>query len=297
MLVNDRVVKRCNVPTGCSEATLESVCSREDTRLGGLVVAGDEVFFWPYESYPYSIHRCPVDGCPDTPEQVPGPDDERGHRIGVVVAGPDALYWTRDDRNLGPFSRRCALPECTTTSEVRVVGNVDYNTAPARELTRPSSVVSVGANSVLWGTGGLGNDSTKQLRSCVLANPCTTPTEIDNGGAFVVALTYFDGHHYGISKSTSGSTIFRVSDAASTTTATPVAADEAGVFSIAVDASGIYWANGATGKILRCPKLDGCNAEEIETLAVNQTNTSRIRVDANNVYWQRETKILRLAKP
>ena len=113
--------------------------------------------------------------------------------------------------------------------------------------------------STLWATGALYSDNYKQLRACGLASPCPTPTEVDTGAASVSALTYYDGKHYGASgASGGGNVIFSVSDTTPVAARALLVSDAAGVADVAVDASGIYWVNGMTGKVLRCATLTGC---------------------------------------
>jgi hypothetical protein len=215
--------------------------------------------------------------------------------LGRVVAGPSDVLWTRYNSYYGPYSRRCALPGCSSNVDVRPEPTTGpyYNLA-SREQKVPSTIISVGAVSTLWATGALYNSNKEQLRGCKLATTCPTPTEIDTNFAGVIALTYFNGRHYGAMGASGGNVVFSVDD---TTLAAPSAlvADAAGITDVAVDASGIYWANGTTGKILRCATLTGC-AGSGETLATNQTGAARIALDAKFVYWATPTAIMKVAK-
>ena len=208
------------------------------------------------------------------------------------VAGPTTVLWTRSSY-YGPYTDSCSLPGCATITPVRPKGTTQYSVNPAREQTLPTAITSVGAKSTLWGTGSLYNDNTKQLRSCSLTS-CTTPTEIP-GDSAIVALTYFNGQHYGATNDgfAAGATIFSVPDATPTAT-TPLASDAQGVTDVAVDASGIYWVNGTSGKVLRCKALTGCTSPEI--LATGQTAATHIRLDSKFVYWSLATSVMKLAK-
>jgi hypothetical protein len=62
-----------------------------------------------------------------------------------------------------------------------------------------------------------------------------------------------------------------------------------------VDASGIYWVNGTTGKVLRCDTLTGCSGSG-ETLAVGQIGAWRIALDEDFVYWATTTSVMKVAK-
>jgi hypothetical protein len=159
----------------------------------------------------------------------------------------------------------------------------------------PSKIISVGAVSTLWATGGLYNSNKEELRACPLATPCPTPTEIDTAFASVRALTYFNGKHYGaMSAAAGGNVVFSVDDTKPGAPTTLVA-DAAGISDVAVDASGIYWVNGTTGKVLRCATATGC-AGSGETLATGQVGATRIVLDASFVYWATGNAVMKVAK-
>ncbi len=184
------------------------------------------------------------------------------------------------------------MPACSSNVAVRTkptTGPYDQNAA--RELKVPSEVVSVGATSTLWATGSLYNDSYKQLRACPLATACTAPTEIDTDAAAVSALTYFDGKHYG---ATSAGAVFSVSDA-SPGARTPLVSDAAGITDVAVDASGIYWVNGTTGKVLAARRSRDVWAAARRSRRGRRA-ASRIRLDAQYVYWMTTTTVMKVAK-
>lgn len=293
MMVDDKDVKRCGVPTGCTAGTLSDVSTNSSPRwFKHITIAGSEVFWDGAPSDPWIVWHCPAAGCPASgPIQVESNND----RFGALVAGPNDVYWTIAGYN-APYSHKCTPPACSSFSEVRpYVSSAPYPydspQTPTHEMTIPTSIVSVGATSVIWATGGLYNDS-KYMRSCALAAACPTPTEIEGAGAS--ALTYYGGKHYGAA----GTTIFSIDDAAPTTARANVAPEAAGVVAMAADASGVYWVNATTGNVRRCAKLTGeCAAGEVETLAVGQTGATGIAIDANNVYWAMPTKVMRVVKP
>ena len=289
----DSDVSLCANPNGCTAASLTTIKAGV-SQLNSVTVAGTNVYFDGNEGDFENVYRCPVAGCPGA-----GPDmieEVVNDSIGRVVAGPNSVMWTRYDSYYGPYFRRCALPGCTSNVDVRSMSATgSYSTSVTRELTTSLNIVSVGATSTLWATGGLYNDNSKQLRACPLASACTTPTEIDTGGNSVSALTYHDGKHYGASFATGGgNVIFSVSDA-SPGARTPLVSDAAGIADVAVDASGIYWVNGTTGKVLRCTKLTGCMGSG-ETLALGQIGARRIAVDEKFVYWMTSTAVMKVAK-
>lgn len=290
----DSDVSLCANPNGCAAATSLTTIKAGVSQLNDVTVAGTNVYFDGNEGDSEIVYRCPVAGCPGA-----GPDiieNVVNDSIGRVVAGPTDVLWTRYQSYYGPYSRRCSLPGCGSNVEVRPLASTGpYYDATDRELTVPSKIVSVGAVSTLWATGALSNSNYKQLRACALATACSTPTEIDTAAASVSALTYYDGKHYGASGAIGGgNVVFSVSDAAPGAR-TLLVSDAAGITDVAVDASGIYWVNGTTGKVLRCATLTGCNGSG-ETLATGQTGASRIRLDEKFVYWATSTTVMKVAK-
>ena len=290
----DNDVSLCANPSGCSAATLKTIRAGV-SQLNDVTVAGTDVYFDGNVGNSEIVYRCPIAGCPGTGPTIV--ENITNDGIGRVVAGPNDVLWTRYS-DFGPYSRRCVLPGCASNVDVRLKGAVDYSVNPAREQSVPSKVVSVGAVSTLWATGSLYNDPLKQLRACPLASACAVPVEIDTGAAGVSALTYFDGKHYGASGASGGggSVVFSLSDAAPGAGARALlVSDAAGIADVAVDASGIYWVNAVTGKVLHCAKLTGCSGSG-ETLATGQTGAIRIRLDAKFVYWMTTTSVMKVAK-
>ncbi len=287
----DSDVSLCTKPEGCTAATALTTLKAGVSQLNDVAVAGNDVYFDGNEGDSEIVYKCPVAGCPGGGPTIV--ENVVNDSIGRVVAGPTEVVWTRYQSYYGPYSRRCTLPGCASIADVRPKPTTGpYYDMATREMTVPSKIVSVGAVSTLWATGALYNDNYKQLRACGLASPCPTPTEIDTAAAYIVALTYHDGKHYA---ATGTGTIFSVSDAAPTAARTPLVTDTNGITDVAVDASGIYWVNGTTGKVLRCANLAGCQGAG-ETLATGQTGAKKIRLDAKFVYWATTTSVLKVAK-
>ncbi|AKU93929.1 Tryptophan synthase alpha chain [Labilithrix luteola] len=288
----DTTVSICTDPKGCTATSLSTIKAGV-ARLNDVTVAGTDVFYNGNQGDFGIVYRCPVAGCPGTGPTVV--DSVVNRTIGRVVAGPTDVLVTRYGGR-GPYSQRCHLPECSSMIDVRPEpASGSYDADPARELDTPSHTVSVGAVSTLWATGSLYNDNYKQLRACSLATACSTFIEIDTAAKPVTALTYYDGKHYGASYAEGGgNVIFSVSDA-SPGARTLLVGDAAGITDVAVDASGIYWVNGTTGKVLRCSTLTGCNGSG-ETLATGQNGASRIRLDDKFVYWMLPTSVMKVAK-
>jgi hypothetical protein len=286
-------VTLCANASGCTLASLATIRAGV-SQLNDVTVAGTDVYFDGNEGDSEIVYRCPVAGCPGAGPAVV--ENEVNDSIGRVVAGPTNVVWTRYQSYYGPYSRRCALPGCGSIADVRPEPNTGpYYNDPARELTVPSQIVSVGAASTLWATGSLYNSNLRQLRACSLAAACPTPTELDTEGNTVVALTYYDGKHYGASFANGGgNVIFSVNDVAPGAR-TILVADAAGIKDVAVDASGIYWVNGTTGRVLKCATLTGC-AGSGETLATGQVGALRIRLDGKFVYWMTPTSVMKVAK-
>lgn len=291
MSMDDTKVRLCDLATGCNEAQLKPIASGLSYNQH-VVVSGNTVFFDGQTGDPYLIYKCATTGCPGS-----GPDVVENivnDSIGNIVAGPNALVWTRYQSYYGPYSNKCALPACSSVENVRLKPTTGpYYSDPAREQDVPSKVISAGVNTTLWSTGGLYNASVN-LRSCALGATCSP---IDIPGAGAQALTYYDGKHYGAGNSSPGDAIFTIADTVGTTTRTPIVNDDDGISDVAVDASGIYWVNSTTGQVRRCATLAGCSAAQIETLATGQTGATKIRVDAANVYWMTSTKVFRVVKP
>ena len=175
---------------------------------------------------------------------------------------------------------------------------LDNNANPSHEMDFPTKIFSVGATKTVYATPSLYNDSNKQLRYCTFGTPCTTPAEISRGQFYgVKALTYFNGNHYvaiGNSSNPTGDVIGSISDA-SPSTPTPLVGDAQGISAIAVDASGIYWVNGTTGRVAKCATLTGCMGSG-ETLATGETGAKDIAVDDKYVYWATDTAVRKVAK-
>ena len=286
-------VTLCADPNGCTAATFTTIRAAV-SQLNDVTVAGTDVYFDGNDGDYALVYRCPVAGCPNAGPIVV--ENVVNDSIGRVVAGPTDVYWTRYQSYYGPYSRRCVLPGCSPVVGVRPQATTGpYYNLPAREQTVPSKIVSVGAVSTLWATGSLYSSSKEQLRACALASACPTPTEIDTAFGSVRALTYFNGMHYGaMTSSAGGNVVFSVGDAAPGAPTTLVA-DAAGIADVAVDASGIYWVNATTGKVLRCATAAGC-AGSGETLATGQVGATRVALDAKFVYWATSSAVLKVAK-
>lgn len=294
VIAADSDLSLCTKPEGCTATGSLTTIRAGLSQLSDVTVADTNVYFSAGNGDFQIVFRCPVAGCP-----AAGPDTIENivnDGIGRVVASPTNVAWTRYQSYYGPYSHQCALPACSTNLVVRPQpATGPYSSDPTREMTVPSSIVSVGKVSTLWATGSLYNDATKQLRACGLAASCPTPTELDTGGNVVTALTYYNDLHYGASgASGGGSVIFSVSDA-TPGARTLLVSDAAGIADVAVDASGIYWSNAQTGKILRCSTLTGCQGSG-QTLATGQTGVSRVRLDAGFVYWMTPTAVMKVAK-
>ena len=297
-------LKLCGNPDGCTQQNLATIRAGL-SQLNDVTVAGTDVFFDANQGDFEIVYRCPVAGCPGTgPIEV---ENVVNDSIGRVVAGPSTVAWTRYQSFYGPYSRRCdSLPGCGTVAEVLKKPTTSptngYYNDPARELTVPSKVISVGQTTLLWATGGVYNSNAKQLRACPLAAGCTAGTDIDTSFGSVTALNFFNGKHYGAMFAQSGGqVVFSVNDV-NPGAPTVLVADASGITDVAVDASGIYWINATTGKILRCANLAGCPGSG-ETLAsftpvaINPNDPRpRIALDAKFVYWSTKTTVMKVAK-
>lgn len=285
----------CDMPNGCTTNNIKTIKAGV-SQLNDAVVVGSDVYFDGNEGDFEIVYRCPVGGCPGTgPETI---DRQVNDGIGRVIAGPNTVLWTRLQSFYGPYSERCTLPQCRDNLVVRPQPTSGpYSQVPDREQTIPTRVTSVGAAHTLWATGSLYNSNVKQLRACPLAGACPTPIELDTGANSVSALTFHAGKHYGASFAGSGggNVIFSVDDANPTAARVLLINDAAGIVDIAVDPSGIYWVNGTTGRVAKCPTLTGCMGTG-ETLATNQQGATKIRLDSKFVYWLMPTAVMKVAK-
>ncbi len=66
-----------------------------------------------------------------------------------------------------------------------------------------------------------------------------------------------------------------------------IASDGVAPSGIAVDASGVYWADNALGTLNTCP-LTGCTGGVARVLAYDQQGPSAIGLDAGYIYWINE---------
>lgn len=297
----ESVVTLCTKPEGCTASTSLTTIKSGISQLNSVTVhtsGTTSTAFWDgNEGDSEVVYSCPVDGCPAglaTPV-----DNVVNDAIGRVVAGPTSVVWTRDQGYYGPYSSKCTPPACTTVDPVRAKSATGpYYNDVSREMTVPSTIFSVGATKTIWATGSLYNDNNKQLRYCTFGSACTTPAEISRGQFYGVrALTYFNGNHYvamGNSTNPTGDVIASISDA-TPSTPSPLVGDSMGIKAIAVDASGIYWVNGTTGRVARCATLTGCMGSG-ETLATGEAGVKDVAVDDKYVYWATETAVRKVAK-
>jgi hypothetical protein len=278
----------CAGPGTCTPVTLKTIVAGKGN--GDVAVAGTDVFFKTQEFDFENVSRCPVAGCP-----AAGPilvDQVANNVIGRIVAGPNNVAWSRAQSFYGPYTQQCALPACTTVTFLRPIPP-DPASNPGREFTSPFVTMAAGPTKLLYATT-IYNDGTTYLRSCAFGAPCGSPTKVDTGG-FVSALTFYAGSFYGASAASGGGSVIWGATDAAPTARTALVSDVAGVADVAVDASGIYWVNGTSGKVLRCPKLTGCTGGG-DLLASGQTGATRIRVDAKFIYWMTPTSVMKLAK-
>jgi len=301
VIAADSAINLCAKPEGCTAATSLTTIKSGISQLNSVTVAttgATSTAFWDgNEGDNEIVYSCPVDGCPAGLATVV--DNVVNDSIGRVIAGPSTVLWTRYQSYYGPYSTKCTLPACTTKDVVRPVpATGPYYDDLNREMTVPSKIFSVGATKTIWATPYLNNDNNKQLRYCTYGTSCATPAEISRGPFYGVrALTYFNGNHYvaiGNDSNTTSNIIGRISDA-TPSTPTPLVGDAMGIAAVAVDASGIYWVNGTTGRVGRCATLTGCTGSG-ETLATGETGAKDIAVDDKYVYWATATAVRKVAK-
>jgi hypothetical protein len=225
-------------------------------------------------------------------------------QAGVVAASPTHVVWSRQGGDSSYFDS-CSLPEgCNATNPVitRVRNENDhgapngYSSDPQHENDYPVTLMSVGAKTVFWNTGGTPQNSSQFLAYCSFASaPCNDGTLLDTGASNVVAMVHFNGTHFiATSHESRNDIIYAFSDETPTSTK-PIANDVQGIAWIAADATGIYWANGKSGVILHCGNVtDGCTANE--TIATGQTGVKFVAVNSKYVFWATATKVFQVAK-
>lgn len=305
VIAADSKIELCARPEGCTAATSLTTIKSGVSQLNSVTVAAGSTstVFWDGNEGDYEIvYSCPVDGCPaGLATKV---DEVVNDQIGRVIAGAGAntVLWTRESY-YGPYSTKCTPPTCASKSPVRpklTTGPyyLDDVANPSHEMAVPSKIFSVGATKTIWATPHLYNDNNKQLRYCTYGTSCATPAEISRGPFYgVKALTYFNGNHYvamGNDSNATSDIIGSISDAAPSTP-TPLVGDAMGISAVAVDASGIYWVNGTTGRVAKCATLTGCMGSG-ETLATGEAGAKDIAVDDTYVYWATATSVRKVAK-
>ncbi|MDB4934856.1 MAG: Tryptophan synthase alpha chain [Labilithrix sp.] len=285
----DKDVVRCDAPGGCTPATLKAVATGFN-QLNDMVVAGTDVYFI-YQFGDFSrLVKCPLaTGCP-APAAIDANivEDSVNRNLSRLVVAPARLVYAVQSYQ-GPFIKACNLPGCTSPSTVRV--EQASSTATTSDTSNPITTLAASSTEVLYGSAvyGVGGVS---VRACAFPSCGQTPTNVGVGnGGTAVGITFFNGKFYFATSGGSSDAIWTVVDGA--TTKSPFGADSGGISDIAVDASGVYWSNATTGKILKCD-LTGCPGGTL--LAAGQTGAARIRVDAKFVYWMTPTAVLRLAK-
>jgi hypothetical protein len=285
----DNNIVRCDAPTGCTPSTLKAVATGFNG-LNDVVVSGSELFF----SYQFGdftrLVQCPLStGCPPAAAiNANLKDDIVNKLISRVVVAPGRLVYAVQSFN-GPLIKSCGLPGCTSPSTVRP----EQASATATDSDTSNPILSLAASTteVLYGSAvyGVGGVS---VRACAFPS-CASPTNVGIGssGGVGLGVTFFNGKFYFATPGGGSDSIWTVVDGA--TTKATFGADNGGISDLAADASGVYWANATTGKILKCD-LGGCAGGTL--LASGQDGAKRIRVDAKFVYWMTPTAVFRLAK-
>ncbi len=284
----DKNVVRCDAPNGCTPSTLKAVATGY-LGLSDVAVAGSELFFVDQMGDVSRLVKCPLaTGCPPPAASDANAVDVIVNRtLSRVVVAPGRLVYAVRGFN-GPLIKTCVLPGCTTPTTVRP----EQASATAADSDTANPIVTVGASTtgVLYGSAvyGVGGVS---VRGCTFPS-CASPTNVGVGsGGAAMGVTFFNGKFYFATTGGASDAIWTVTDGA--TTKTSVGSDAGGISDLAVDASGFYWSNATTGKILKCD-LTGCAGGTL--LASGQDGATRIRTDAKFVYWMTPTAVFRLAK-
>jgi hypothetical protein len=267
-------IASCPVATSCVPQMLGDGFDR----VGELAVSGDRIFFLATRNEStelrYRIYQCPTTGCGDTP---PRALDASEVDVGFsdLWAGPTRIYW----RNEGFRVHSCPIASCQDN-----VGSW----AESQFGDDVSSLV-IGDGAVYVSTDG-------DLRTCVEPDGCATPATVAGTDAIGLPFRVHQGRAYWIG-STSGVTFLFSCPLTDCSAPMPMAQDQPGVKEVAVDDTGVYWLNDATGTVRHCP-LTGCPADLDRTyVAKNRGKPEGLALGPGFVYWIEDNDIVRVARP
>ncbi len=278
-----------------SSASCEpAVLSTTADELVALAVAGGNLYF----ATTSALYTCPRSGCGATPTLLTTP----GLLIKDIAANASNLYWTHQSPSGGVIST-CEVSGCspvalatgqsldgdlaidvvnaywTNVDRVRKCARTGCNNSPTTLETvtsppPPEHVISDGTY-VYWSW----STTNGGLMRCASAGCGTTRTTL-------AQVTNVNGI------ATDGTEVyFTISDRVLTCAATGcggsprmVAIEQSNAFSIAVDATSVYWTNYRSegDLVMKCPRA-GCSSPI--PVAWMQKNAREIAVDETSIYW------------
>jgi hypothetical protein len=301
-----------------------------------ISVSGGNVY-WTDHSASGDVSVCPVTGCTGMPQQL-----ATGLQLasGIAVSGSALVFGCygstppEGGANLGAGAFECDTSGCggmgpaaLTSGPGAIVGvatdgvNAYWNDASLSQVFscaiggcggNPTQIaagigtpwygITLDATNVYFAGRSDGNVYACPKAGCM--GGTATPLVTGLTGPFGLAVdatdvyfTEFDPNNL--------STPGPVAKCALTGCASPtiVAAAQATPVGIAVDGSGVYWANQAAGNatagtVAYCPK-SGCPASGPTTLASGRNGPFLVALDADFVYWTETTggNVMRVAKP
>jgi hypothetical protein len=276
------LVGRCPLPAGCATAAPTAVSSGY-LGLTEAVFAGTADVYWTAGSQAntdlFRVYRCPLSGCPTTPTAIQSVVLD----VSKLAASAAHVAWSR-----GRDVYACAHPGCSSSTDYQIVSNTTAITGPY--------AMAIGANDLFYGDATAG---VAALKRCALDGAlCAAPAQVTQSYmTAAVALGYHAGIVYGAFKGNDNQAgdgrVWSV--AATGGPIVPVATDVGGISDLAVDASGVYWTNAATGALYTCP-LAGCPQPTPLVTGQAAGTMKRVRVDASAVYWMTDNAVYRLAK-
>jgi hypothetical protein len=215
-----------------------------------------------------SIMTCGLAGCPGGVPTVLAPleDDPQS-----IVVSSSAVYWTN---TYGGLVRTCTIGGC--------------GHSPTTLATDPTTLsgVAIDATSIYWAESALGN-----IIKCPLTG-CTTLTPFVSGQGYPAELVVANETLYW----SAGGAIMSCPTSGCGGAPHVFAKDQVGSYSIASDATNLYWTlflGGMRGKVLSCA-LSGCATPTV--LADMQKEPMALAVDDTSVYWADSNELMRVMK-
>jgi hypothetical protein len=275
-------VSRCPL-SGCTTPTVLASNLATPSRL---VIDAQRVYWANYGDG--SIDSCDkLNGCSSGPTIIA---TQQGSPVGIAVDGT-SVYWANavSVANGGSVSS-CPLSGCPSSGPNVIAPSEDYPFA-----------VAVDTTGVYWVT------TDGDVRFCSQGG-CAQPKTLASNQGNLENLALWAGNVYWTNRSdqVNGGNVGRCSESQCSSTVETISNAEQPL-GIAVDATGVYWADFiASGTVQMCP-LTGCSASGPVLLASGQASPFGIALDTNYVYFTDSNEsssqampmgqVLRVAKP